>query len=145
VTGTLAARAVSTSFGLVMVAAAAVAADGPALAAAVLASVAVLAGNVFRPAATLAVLIDMAVIVLSGAPPMLTTLSGLCAAAYLVLRHTTTATAPTVLGAVGFAIVGLAAASIPVHLPWAPLVAPAAVLALFVLITRPFWADRSTR
>lgn len=144
-TGTLAARAVSTSFGLVMVAAAAVAADGPALAAAVLAAVAVLGGNVFRPAATLAVLIGMAVIVLADAPPMLTTLSGLGAAAYLVLRHTTTATAPTVLGAVGFAIVGLAAASIPVHLPWAPLVAPAAVLALFVLITRPFWADRSTR
>ena len=140
-----AARAISTSFGLVMVAAAAVGADGPALAGAAVAAVAVLAGNVFRPAATLAVLIGVAVIVLADAPPMLAALSGLCAAAYLVLRHTATATAPTVLGAVGFATAGLAAASIPVQLPWVPLVAPVAVLVIFVLVTRPYWADRSTR
>jgi hypothetical protein len=138
-------RAISTAFGLVMVAAAAVGADEPALVAAVLAVVAVLAGNVFRPAATLAVLIDVAVIVLADAPPMLTALSGLCAAAYLVLRHAATATPPTVLGAVGFAIAGLAAASIPVQLPWVPLLAPIVVLVLYVLVTRPFWADRSTR
>ncbi|HKP39907.1 hypothetical protein [Mycobacterium sp.] len=140
-----AARAISTSFGLVMVAAAAVGADGPALVGAAVAAVAVLAGNVFRAAATLAVLIGVAVIVLADAPPMLAALSGLCAAAYLVLRHTATATAPTVLGAVGFATAGLAAASIPVQLPWVPLVAPVAVLVIFVLVTRPYWADRSTR
>jgi hypothetical protein len=139
------ARAISTSFGLVMVAAVAVGADGPALVGAALAAVAVLAGNVFRPAATLAVLIGVAVIVLADAPPMLCALSGLCAAAYLVLRHTATVTAPTVLGAVGFATAGLAAASIPVQLPWVPLVAPVAVLAVYVLVTRPYWADRSTR
>jgi hypothetical protein len=138
-------RAISTSFGLVMVAAATVGADGPALVAAALAAVAVLAGNVFRPAATLAVLIDVAVIVLADAPPMLTALSGLCATAYLVLRHTATATAPTVLGAMGFAIGGLVAASIPVQLPWVPLLAPVAVLIVFVLVTRPYWADRATR
>jgi hypothetical protein len=139
------ARAVSSSFGLVMVAAAAVGADGPALVGAGLAAVAVLVGNVFRPAATLAVLISVAVIVLADAPPMLSALSGLCAAAYLVLRHTAIATAPTVLGAVGFATAGLAAASIPVQLPWVPLMAPIAVLAVYVLVTRPYWADRSTR
>lgn len=137
-------RALSTAFGFVMVAAAALAADGPALAAAVLAASVVLVGNVFRPAATLAVLIDVAVIVLADAPPMLAALSGLCAAAYLVLRHTATATAPTVLGAVGFAIAGLVAVSIPIQLPWVPLVAPVAVLVIYVLMTRPFWADRST-
>jgi len=138
-------RAVSTSFGLVMVAAAAVGADGPALIAAAAAAVAVLAGNVFRPAATLAVLIDVVVIVLTDAPPMLAALSGLCATAYLVLRHTATATAPTVLGAVGFAIAGLAAASIPLQLPWVPLLAPVAALVVYVLVTRPYWADRSAR
>jgi hypothetical protein len=138
-------RAISTSFGLVMVAAGAVGADGPALIAAVLASIAVLAGNVFRPAATLAVLINVAVMVLADAPPMLTSLAGLCATAYLVLRHTAAATAPTVLGATGFAIAGLAAASIPVQLPWVPLLAPVAVLAVYVMVTRPYWADRSAR
>jgi hypothetical protein len=138
-------RAISTAFGLLMVAAAAVGADGPALVAAVLAAVVVLAGNVFRLAATAAVLIDVVVVVAADTPPMLTALSGLCATAYLVLRHTATVTAPTVLGAVGFAIAGLGAASIPVQLPWVPLLAPAAVLAVYVLATRPYWADRSTR
>src|SRR3569833_1432268 len=138
-------HAISTAFGLVMVAAATLGADGPALVAAALAAVAVLVGNVFRPAATLAVLIDVAVIVLADAPPMLTALSGLGATAYLVLRHTATATAPTVLGAMGYAIGGLAAASIPVQLPWVPLLAPVAVLIVFVLVTRPYWADRAAR
>jgi hypothetical protein len=95
-------RALSTAFGLVMVASAAVQADGTALVA-------------------------------------LTATSGLCAAAYLVLRHTGAVTAPTVLGAVGFTAVGLAAASLPFQLPWVPLLAPLAVLVLYVLATRPFW------
>ena len=47
---------------------------------------------------------------------MLTATSGLCAAAYLVLRHTAAVTAPTVLGAVGFTAAGLAAMSLPFQL-----------------------------
>jgi hypothetical protein len=132
-----------------MVAASAIQADGSALTAVACAAVAVLAGNVFRPAATLAVLLTVAVIVIADTPPMLAAVAGLSAAAYLVLRHTAGAlvgmTAPTVVGAVGFTIAGLAATAIPVELPWAPLVAPLVVLALFVLVTRPFWSDRSTR
>ena len=133
-------RAVSTAFGLVMVASAAVQADGPGLIAAVAASAAVLAGSVFRPAATIAVLLTVSVIVLADAPPVLTATSGLCAAAYLVLRHTAVVASPTVIGAVGFTAAGLAAASVPIELPWVPLLAPLAVLALYVLVTRPFWA-----
>ena len=133
-------RAVSTAFGLVMVASAAVQADGPGLVAAVVAAAAVLAGSVFRPAATVAVLLTVAAIVLADAPPVLTATSGLCAAAYLVLRHTGAVTSPTVLGAVGFTAAGLAAASLPFQLPWVPLLAPLAVLVLYVLVTRPFWA-----
>lgn len=133
-------RAVSTAFGLVMVASAAVQADGPGLVAAVVAAAAVLAGSVFRPAATIAVLIVVAVLVLADAPPVLAATCGLCAAAYLVLRHTATVTSPTVLGAVGFTAAGLAAVSLPLQLPWVPLLAPPAVLALYVLMTRPFWA-----
>jgi hypothetical protein len=133
-------RAVATAFGLVMVAAAAVQADGAGLVAAIVAAAVVLAGSVFRPAAAIAALIIVAVIVLADAPPVLTATSGLCAAAYLVLRHTATVTSPTVLGAVGFTAAGLAAASLPFQLPWVPLLAPLAVLVLYVLVTRPFWA-----
>jgi hypothetical protein len=134
------ARTISTAFGLVMVASAAVQADGRGLVAAVVAAAAVLAGSVFRPAATVAVLLTVSVIVLADAPLVMTATSGLCAAAYLVLRHTATASSPTVLGAVGFTAAGLAAASLPIELPWVPLLAPVAVLVLYVVVTRPFWS-----
>jgi hypothetical protein len=132
-------RALSTAFGLLMVASAAMQADGPGLLAAVSAAVVVLAGSVFRPAAAIAVLATVAVIVLADTPPVLAATSGLCAAAYLVLRHTAAVGTPSVLGAVGFTAAGLAAASLPFQLPWVPLLAPLAVLVLYVLITRPFW------
>lgn len=132
-------RAVSTAFGLVMVASAAVQADGQALIAAVVAAVAVLVSSWLRPVAAVAVLCTVAVIVLADAPPVLTATAGLCAAAYLVLRHTAAVSSPTVLGAVGFTAAGLAAASLPLSLPWVPLLAPLAVLGLYVLMTRPFW------
>lgn len=135
-------RVLSTAFGLVMVAAAAVGADDAALAAAGLAVVAVLVGSVFRPVATLAVLLTAAALVLDDASAMLAALSGLCAAGYLVLRHTAAITAPTIIGAVGLSAVVLSAVALPVELPWAPLVAPVAVLTLVVFATRPFWADR---
>ncbi len=35
--------------------------------------------------------------------------------------------------------------SLPMQLPWVPLVAPLAVVALVALATRPFWADKSAR
>ncbi|HVQ50875.1 MAG TPA: hypothetical protein VMS92_12610 [Mycobacterium sp.] len=132
-------RGVSTAFGLVMVASAAVQADRSGVIAAVAAGAVVLAGSVFRPAATVAVLLVVSVIVLADVPPVLAATSGLCAAAYLVLRHTAAVTAPTMVGAVGFTAAGLAAASLPIQLPWVPLLAPLAVLGLYVLVTRPFW------
>jgi hypothetical protein len=135
-------RALSTAFGLVMVAAAAVQADDAALIAAALATLGVLVGNVFRPAATLAVLLAASALVITDSPAVLTSMSGLCAACYLVLRHTAAITAPTVIGAVGFTVVGLAAVTLPLELPWAPLLAPLVVVALVALVTRPFWAQR---
>ena len=132
-------RAVATAFGLVMVASAAVQAEGPALIAAVAAAVAVLVSSWLRPAAAIAVVCTVAVIVLADVAPVLTATAGLCAAAYLVLRHTAAVSSPTVLGAVGFTAAGLAAASLPFQLPWVPLLAPLAVLGLYVLMTRPFW------
>lgn len=133
-------RALATAFGLVMVAAAAVGADGPALVAAALSVAAVLIGIALRPAATAAVLLAAAVLVIDDAPAMLAALSGLAAVGYLVLRHAATTTGPTVIGAVGFTMLGLAAVSLPWQVPWLPLVAPVAVLGIVVLVTRPFWA-----
>ncbi len=133
--------ALSTAFGFVMVAAAALQADDAALGVAALAVLAVLVGNVFRPAATLAVLLTAAVVVVDDAPVMSATMAGLSAACYLVVRHAATMTAPTVIGAVGFSAAGMAAVLVPVEMAWVPLVAPLAVVALVVLVTRPFWSD----
>lgn len=135
------ARAVSTAFGLIMVASAAAGADRSGLVVAAVAAAAVLVGSIFGPAATIAVLLVVGVLALADAPPVLTATSGLCATVFLVLHHTATVTPPTMLGAVGFTAAGLAATSLPLHLPWVPLVAPLAVLVLYALVTRPFWTS----
>jgi hypothetical protein len=137
-------RALSLAFGFVMVAATAFAADDQALIAAALCALAVLVGSVFRPAATIAVLLAGAALVLDDAPALMAALAGLCATCYLVLRHTDAVSAPTVIGAVAFTTLALAAASVPSTLPWVPLVTPLTVLALVVFATRPFWADGSS-
>jgi hypothetical protein len=140
-----AALAFSTAFGVLMVGLAAFGSHGLGVAAAAAALVAVGAGVAFRPAATLAVLLSVVTIVVSDPSLLFAALSGLCAAAYLVCRHAVGASAaavigslPTVIAAVGFTSAGLVATSFPVQLPWLPLVAPLAVLAIYVLATRPF-------
>lgn len=135
----------SLMFGLLMVAAAAIGAQGLALAAAAIAVLAVGLGTAFRPAATIAVLLSVTVIVASEPPHVQAALSGLCAAAYLVCRHAVGAPAdvaigswPTIVAAVGFTFAGVVATSFPLQVPWLPLVAPLAALAIYVLATRPF-------
>lgn len=134
----------SIAFGLLMVG---LAADGsrPAVAAWGAALIAVAGGTVFRPAATLAVLLSVATITLSDPPLVFVALSGLCAAAYLVCRHAVGASAgvvmgswPTAVGAVSFTFAGLVATSFPLQLPWLPLAAPLAALGVYVLALRPF-------
>lgn len=134
--------AFSTAFGLLMVAAAAVGADGAAVVVIALAVTALLAGLRYRSAATLSVLLVVAVIVLSDPPALYAALSGLSAAAYLVLRHAAslgvvTTTRPTVVGMVGFTLVGVVATMLPATLPWVPLLAPVAAVAVFVVATLP--------
>lgn len=133
-------RLLSTGFGLVMLAAAALGSDTVALAVCAAGVLFVLLGNVFRPGATISVVCAGAALLLGGPAPMLAAVSGLSAAAYLVLRHGV-ASAPTVIGAAGFTVVGLAAAAVPVQWPWAPLAAPVVVLALVVVASRPFWLE----
>jgi hypothetical protein len=136
----------STAFGLTMAAAAGLQTVGVALIVAMVAAVAVIAGIAVRVAATLAVLLAAAAIVIADAPPMLAALAGLSAACYLVLRYTEAgragvigASAPALLTALGFTFVGVLAASFPFELPWLPLLAPLAVLGIYVLATRPFY------
>jgi hypothetical protein len=140
------AHLLSTAFGLMMVAAAGFETDKPALALAMAAAGAVVAGIPFRIAATMAVLLAAAAIVVSDAPPMLAALAGLSAACYLVLRYTEGgstrvigASAPAMLAALGFTFVGVLASSFPFEVPWLPLLAPLTVFGIYVLATRPFF------
>ncbi|MCV7099210.1 hypothetical protein [Mycobacterium palustre] len=135
----------STVFGVLMVGLAAVGAHGVALAAAAAALIAVGAGVVYRPAATGAVLLCVAAILASDPSLVLAAWSGLCAAAYLACCHAVGAAEgvvmrswPTVLGAVGFTVAGLVATAFPLQLPWLPLAAPLAALAVYLVATRPF-------
>ena len=135
----------STGFGLLMVGSAAVGSHGLAIGAWAAALVAVVVGTAIRSAATLAVLLSLATIMLSNPPLALVALSGLCAAAYLVCRHAVGTSArvviggwPTAVAAVSFTSAGLVATSFPLQLPWLPLAAPLGALAIYVLATRPF-------
>jgi len=143
--GQLAASIFSAACGLLMVGAVGVGSHGPALVAATSAMVAVAAGILFRPVATLAVLLTAAVVTLSDPVPTLAAVSGLSAAIYLVLRHAAGSGAgldgvsgATLVGAVGFTFAGLVATAFPLQVPWLPLLAPLAALAVYLLATRPF-------
>jgi hypothetical protein len=143
--GQLAAGILSTACGLLMVAAVGIGSHGPALIAATAAVVAVVAGILSRPVATLAVLLTVGVIAVSDPAATLAAVSGLSAAVYLVLRHAAgggtgldSVSGATVVGAVGFAFAGLVATAFPLQLPWLPLLAPLAVFTVYLLATRPF-------
>jgi hypothetical protein len=135
-------RVLTLLLGLLMVALATVGSQGPVLVAAGAGALAVGLATVFRPAATLAVLLTVVVIVASDPSNVLAAMSGLCAAAYLVCRHADGAvvagSGPSTVAAVGFTFAGLVATSFPLQVPWLPLLAPLAVLAIYVLVTRPF-------
>lgn len=139
-------RVLSVAFGLLMVAAAAIGARGPSLAVVAVAVVAVVvgAGAGAVGAATFAVGCTVVLLVLSDPPPIVAALAGLGATAYLVLRHSAhveeSASWPTVAGAVGFSAVGMAAVLIPADVAWLPLAAPVAVLAVYLIVTRPYLA-----
>jgi hypothetical protein len=144
----LTAHTLSTACGLLMVAVAGIGSHGPTLIVATSAVAAVTAAILFRPVATLAVLLTVALIALSGPPATLAAVSGLCAAVYLVLRHAAgsgvgldSVSGATMVSTVGFTLVGLAATAFPLQLPWLPLLAPLGVFAIYLLATRPFLRD----
>ena len=134
-------QAVAAAFALPMVGLVTAGSHGPALATGAAALVAVGVGVVARPAATLAVLLVVATVMLAGPAPVFVALSGLCAAGYLICRYSPgprTVRWPTAIGAVGFMFVGLVATAFPLRLPWLPLAAPLAALASYVVAVRPF-------
>jgi hypothetical protein len=144
----LVAHLLSTACGLLMVAAVGVGTYGPARAVAASALVAVLAAILFRPVATLAVLLVVTVIALTGPAATVAAVAGLSAAVYLVLRHGAASgigldsvSVATLVSALGFTLAGLVATAFPLQLPWLPLLAPLAVFAIYLLATRPFLRD----
>jgi hypothetical protein len=130
-------RLLAAGFGVVMAGAAAVGADTRGLIAVAVALIAVLAGLYLRVAATAAVLAVICAIALTGPQPMLAAVSGVCAAAYLVLLHATV-TRPTAVGIAGFAAVGILATTLPSGLSWLPLLAPVAVVVAVGVALSPF-------
>ncbi|BBX22709.1 hypothetical protein MTER_21200 [Mycolicibacter terrae] len=134
----------SGACGLAMAAAAGYGSSGIAAAGALLTAGAVLAGLWWRPAATAAVLLAVAVIGFADPPTVSAAVAGLAAVGHLLLRHAadgaTTVTVPTLLGAAGFSVVGVVAASFPLQLPWLPLAAAPAALGCYVLALRPYLA-----
>jgi hypothetical protein len=137
-------RTLSFAFGLLMVAAGAVRSDGAALVAAAVATSAVAVGLVSAVAPTVAVVATAVALVLSGPPPAVAAVAGVAATVYLALRHaradgtSTVLTMPTVLGALGLSAVAVLGAATPLALPWVPLVAPVAVVAVYVVVVAPF-------
>ena len=132
----------ATAFGLLMAAVSAVGTDGPALAAAAVAAAAVLVGMRFRSAATVAVVACACAIAIADPAPAAAVLAGLCAAAYLVIRHASgleTVTLPSIIGAVALSLLTYLATIIPLELAWLPLVAPLAVFGLYVIVVRPLF------
>ena len=112
-------RALSTAFGLLMVAAVALQADAPGL---------------------IAVMACVAAIALSDPSPLLSALSGLNATCYLLLRHgggRESITQATIVAVLTSSALGLVATSIPIRLPWVPLAAPLAVFVVFVIVVQP--------
>ncbi len=134
--------AAATVFGLLMVAATGARPPQPAFAGAVLAVAAVIVGIVARPVSTAAVAVTAGLIVLADAPPLLAALSGIFAVAYLLSRHSPSGmadlTSAPVQWALGFCAVGLVATSIPLALPWVGLLAPIAVLGLYLVAVGSF-------
>jgi hypothetical protein len=137
----------ATAFGLLMVAATGVQPSQPAFAGALLAVAAVFLGIVLAPAATAAVAISAGVIAFTDPVPLFAPLSGLCAVAYLMSRHSSSGrlavTSAPVRYALGFCIVGLVATSVPVTLPWVAVLAPVTVLGLYLIAIHPFAPDVS--
>lgn len=130
-------RTMTTVLGVLMVVATGPLSHRPALWIAGLAVAAVFCGVRFRSAATLAVVLTAATLLLVDPAPMRYAVAGLCATAYLVMRHAAP-TWTTALSAAGFGVCGAVVAYTPFDVAWWPLVAPFGLLGAFALAAHPY-------
>lgn len=135
----------SAALGLAMATVVAPSVHGPAIAAVIGAGLAVSVATLFLPAATLGVLLVVVAIVSSDIGPGAAAASGLCAAGYLVMRHTAAVTGPTVVAAIGFTLIGLVSTVFPLQLPWLPVLAPPLAFGCYAVVVQPFLAARTRR
>lgn len=141
-------NAFSSALGLLMVVTAGATAGPIALGVLGLAAIAVMVGLFDRRAATVAVVASAVALALSQPTPLFAAVSGVSAAAYLVIRHTpgggVAVTIPTAVGVLGFAVIGLAATALELPVNWIPLLAPVIIAAVLVVAALPLLADRSS-
>lgn len=139
----------SQAFGILMVLTAARPAGPIGVALLAVSAVALFAGLFARRASVGAVLLVIAGMAMAAPSPFFAAVSGLSAAAYLVLRYADDSdavafTLPTVVGLLGFTAAGVAATAVSLELTWIPLVAPAVVVVILILIAAPLWGDEQT-
>lgn len=137
------AHLLSTAIGLVMAATAGIDTAGAAFVVAVACALAVGVGTGVRHAATAAVLLAAAAVLLSDAPPLQAGLVGLWGAYYLMVRHTERTPAGSVgrsamVAAMCFTVVAVSVASLPLDLPRLPILAAPIIFVAYVVAVRPF-------
>jgi CHASE2 domain-containing sensor protein len=79
---------------------------------------------------------------------MLAVISGICAAAYLVMRHacvpnSVTPTRATAVAALSFGLAGAVITIFPLDVGWLPLIAPFGLLGAFAIATHPYMRHRN--
>ena len=137
------------AFGILMVLTAARPAGLIGIVVLALSAAALLAGLFYRRAATVAVLLSIGAMALADPSPFFAAVSGLSAAAYLVVRYAddsdaVAVTMPTAVGLLGFTAAGLAATAVDIQVKWVPLLAPGVVVAILILVAMPMWSDERT-
>ncbi|WP_167099936.1 hypothetical protein [Mycobacterium sp. DL592] len=134
-------RLLSLLVGLMMAATGGIHTTGIATIAALLSALAVGVGTRERHAATLAVLLAAAAIMLSDVSALQAGLVGLCGACYLLLRHTERGRVgrSPIIAAVCASVVAVAIASLPIHVPWLTTLAAPIMFVAYVVAVRPFF------
>jgi hypothetical protein len=110
-------------------------------------AIAVGVGIGVRHAASAAVLLAAAAVMLSDAPPLQAGLAGICGAYYLMLRHTGrrrsgSGSRSVMVAAMSFTVVAVSVASLPLDLPRLPILTAPTMFVAYLVAVRPF-SDRT--
>ena len=113
------------------------------------AAASVAAGLFDRRVAVAGVLLTVVALALGAPTPLFAAVSGLAAATYLLTGYAdvtgaNTLTVPTVAGLIGFTLAGLAATAITTKVSWVPLLAPAVMTAVLVVLAIPLLGSNRT-